>query len=183
MPRKIGNMLRRFRPQFGLRALFLAVTLVCLCLGHEVERWDRESRAFAEYAEGRDVFALVNRFGEPISSMSSGGKLPIFATITEIWQVAGEAPTRSDRAALGSLRNLEFFAFVKDPLAPLEVVEITELQRSLPLVNVCPGGMGRCGMVPEHIEDPSVVEARRKATQAFDRLRVSLGKKPLFEGL
>jgi hypothetical protein len=48
MPRKIGNMLWRFRPRFGLRALFLAVTLVCLFLGHEVERWRGEVDALRE---------------------------------------------------------------------------------------------------------------------------------------
>lgn len=48
MLRKLGNILRRFRPQFGLRTLLLAVTLFCVRLGHVVERWRGEVAALRE---------------------------------------------------------------------------------------------------------------------------------------
>lgn len=48
MLRKFGNLLWQFRPRFGLRALLLAVTLVCLWLGHVVERWRAEVAALRE---------------------------------------------------------------------------------------------------------------------------------------
>ncbi len=45
---KFGNLLRRCRPRFGLRTLLLAVTVLCVWLAAEVERWRGEVAALRE---------------------------------------------------------------------------------------------------------------------------------------
>lgn len=64
MRRHFGKILGRWRPRFGLRGLFLLLTVVCVGLGSGVSRWRREVAAIREiHTRGYPDFVARDLWG------------------------------------------------------------------------------------------------------------------------
>ncbi|MGE3182988.1 MAG: hypothetical protein AB7N71_15280, partial [Phycisphaerae bacterium] len=79
---------------------------------------------------------------------------------------------------------LQLLSVTKDSPRRQDFADVAKLQRSLPDVDMILSEPPRCGlaMMAEPAEDPQIAQERREAERDFDRVRVSLGKEPLFEG-
>lgn len=132
MPKKLGNILRRLRPRFTLRALLLVVTLLCLLLGREVEVSQRDSRALRELARRRDFDYATLRFGHSWLTVYDG-PLPALETVNEVsFRFIPEDVPR-ELAELGRLECAYFYVELQDETA---LPRASRLLKSMPGVPI-----------------------------------------------
>lgn len=129
MKRKLGNILWRLRPRFGLRALLLAVTLICLWLGHEAERLRTESAALREVSSPRAM--LVRRMYFFERRITSEAELRFFDTTIG---VMGCIPYSDVESVARRLPNVRWITNLETPLAA-DYRLMTALQRKHPSID------------------------------------------------
>lgn len=135
MLRNIGNLLWRFRPRFGLRALLLAVTLLCLWLGHVVERWRAEVAALRELydAEGLRGQLVQDWWGEQ-RRIVEADELSFADSVVEIKTLAGfDGDLTKILLSFPRLRLLQTY---QKPTTASDYRFLTRLQRQHPAVDI-----------------------------------------------
>ncbi len=130
---KFGNMVRRWRPRFGLRAVFIVLTVVCVFLGTEVQRWRREVQALREL-ESQGAYVAYTRWFGIRRQMDDFGSLWLFESVTSVsFQHATDCGEM-----LAEFAELEVAAFDVDTFNDEELRVLYATQERLPHVFVLP---------------------------------------------
>ncbi len=131
---KFGNMVRRWRPRFGLRAVFIVLTVVCVFLGTEVQRWQREVRAL-RVLESRGAYVAYTRWFGTKRRMDDLGSLRVFESVTS---VSIQHAAADCGETLAEFAELEVVAFDVDTFNDEELRVLYATQERLPHVFVLP---------------------------------------------
>lgn len=164
-----GMMLWRWRPRFGLRAMFLALTVVCVLLGVEGVRYYRESRALRAL-QSRGWYAATTRwFGrERHYSMFNDVRLWPFEQVTKI----GVSNPIEYADLMTEFAGLEYVWIDFDVFEAAEFQRLCDMQRAYPKIKFKEAVRS---IVPRHLNDPEWSARRDKQMIEFENLQIRLG--------